>query len=215
MRELLLGVSNFHSAAQADQALQDRFRLLADGQSPDTLFITCADSRVVPHLLASSEPGQLFVHRNVGNLMPPATADGISAGDHSEAAVVEYAVQFLNVCHIVICGHSGCGAMRALVDGVDQQTMPNLDLWLNLGRPCLDGVGYAEQLGAGRTPVDRISQRNVLLQLAHLRTYPCVRAALADERLSLHGWWFDIGAPEVLTYQTEAQAFMPLARAAG
>ena len=103
----------------------ERFRHLALAQSPDTLMITCADSRVVPDLLASTEPGDLFTMRNVGNLIPPATAEGISVGDLSEASAIEYAVLVLKVANIVVCGHSECGAMKAVMAREPKPNAPN------------------------------------------------------------------------------------------
>src|SRR5690349_5188813 len=113
MRKLVWGIVEFREQ-QLPQYVE-HFRNLADGQSPDTLFITCADSRVVPNLLVSTDPGELFTMRNLGNLVPPATAEGLSTGDLSEASAIEYAVQVLRVANIVVCGHSGCGAMKAVL----------------------------------------------------------------------------------------------------
>src|SRR6188768_3537739 len=124
MRELILGIVDFRE--QHLPMLAERFRTLASGQSPDALFITCADSRVVPNLLVSTDPGDLFTLRNVGNLIPPATADGVSVGDVSEASAIEYAVLVLKVANIVVCGHSECGAMKAVLDPGSKPQPPNL-----------------------------------------------------------------------------------------
>ena len=113
MRKLISGIVEFREQQLPKYA--ERFRDLALTQSPDTLFVTCSDSRVVPDLLASTHPGDLFTMRNVGNLVPPATAEGISIGDVSEASAIEYAVLVLKVANIVVCGHSECGAMKAVL----------------------------------------------------------------------------------------------------
>ena len=113
MRKLIKGIVEFRE--QMLPQYQERFRELALTQKPDALFITCSDSRVVPDLLASTDPGDLFTMRNVGNLIPPATLDGASTGDLSEASAIEYAVLALKVANIVVCGHSGCGAMKAML----------------------------------------------------------------------------------------------------
>ena len=113
MRKLITGIVDFRERMLPQY--QERFRELALTQKPDALFITCSDSRVVPDLLASTDPGDLFTMRNVGNLIPPATLDGASTGDLSEASAIEYAVLALKVANIVVCGHSGCGAMKAML----------------------------------------------------------------------------------------------------
>ena len=128
MRKLIWGIVEFREQQLPRYA--EHFRELANGQSPNTLFITCADSRVAPNLLVSSDPGELFTMRNVGNLVPPATADGLSTGDLSEASAIEYAVKVLEVANIVVCGHSGCGAMKAVLAPGPLDDTPNLTAWL-------------------------------------------------------------------------------------
>jgi len=124
MRKLNWGIVEFRERELPQFAAH--FRELAEGgQSPDTLFITCADSRVVPNLLVSTGPGELFTMRNVGNLVPPATADGLSTGDLSEASAIEYAVNILGVSNMVVCGHSGCGAMKAVLAPGPVDDAPN------------------------------------------------------------------------------------------
>ena len=164
MRHLLLGLIEFREHNLPLYA--ERFRELSAGQEPDTLFITCADSRVAPNLLASTEPGELFTMRNVGNLMPPAHADGISSGDLSEASAVEYAVTVLKVKNIIVCGHSNCGAMRAVIAGSHLDDAPNLERWLDHARPAWARLPRKEVTDL--EPHDRLSQENVLLQLEHL-----------------------------------------------
>jgi carbonic anhydrase len=129
MRELIAGIAEFREKLLPRYA--ERFRALALGQSPDTLMITCSDSRVVPDLLASTHPGDLFTMRNVGNLVPPADAEGISTSDVSEASAIEYAVLVLGVRNIVVCGHSSCGAMKAALAQKVQADTPNLAKWLH------------------------------------------------------------------------------------
>ncbi len=133
MRKLIWGIVEFRENGLPQYA--EHFRELAGGQSPDTLFITCADSRVVPNLLVSTDPGELFTMRNVGNLVPPATADGLSTGDLSEASAIEYSVKVLKVANIVVCGHSGCGAMKAVLAPAPLDDAPNLAAWLAHARP--------------------------------------------------------------------------------
>src|SRR5215470_348901 len=123
-----MGIVDFRERLLPQYA--ERFRDLALTQKPDALFITCSDSRVVPDLLASTHPGDLFTMRNVGNLIPPATAEGASTGDLSEASAIEYAVLALKVANIVVCGHSACGAMKAMLGRNAKIKAPNLDKWL-------------------------------------------------------------------------------------
>ena len=204
MRHLLLGLIEFRENNLPQYA--ERFRELSAGQEPDTLFITCADSRVAPNLLASTEPGELFTMRNVGNLMPPAHADGTSSGDLSEASAVEYAVTVLKVKNIIVCGHSNCGAMRAVIAGSHLDDAPNLERWLDHARPAWARLPRKEFTDL--EPHDRLSQENVLLQLEHLETYPAVRKALAAGAVTLGGWWFDIASGEVHVHDRASGRFV-------
>jgi len=128
MRKLIKGIVEFREKMLPKYA--EQFSKLALAQTPDALFVTCSDSRVVPDLLASTHPGDLFTMRNVGNLIPPATAEGVSTGDLSEASAIEYAVLVLKVANIVVCGHSECGAMKAVYTRNAKLKAPNLDKWL-------------------------------------------------------------------------------------
>ena len=129
MHRLLMGIVEFRERLLPHYA--ERLRDLAYAQTPDTLFISCSDSRVVPDLLVSTHPGDLFTMRNVGNLVPTATAEGLSTGDLSEASAIEYAVLVLKVSNIIVCGHSECGAMKAVLASDPPANTPNLSKWLH------------------------------------------------------------------------------------
>jgi carbonic anhydrase len=200
LSRLIRGIVEFREDSLPRYA--ERFQGLADGQSPDALFITCADSRVVPNLLVSTDPGELFTMRNVGNLMPPATAHGLSTGDVSEASAVEYAVSVLKVANIVVCGHSACGAMKAVFGESSLDDAPNLSRWLGHARPALAAL---KREGTG--DYDRLSQLNVLTQLDHLMTYPLVKNAVATGTLKLSGWWFEISSGDMYGYDPQDEVF--------
>ena len=204
MKKLLRGIAEFRRTHRADYA--ETFAKLALGQQPDTLLIACSDSRVAPNVFASSEPGDLFVVRNVGNLVPPLASAGTRAG-HSVPAAIEFAMLALPVRDIVVCGHSECAAMRAIHDHHVPAGAPHLEAWLEHGIGVRDGLGPPP---SGLAPHNHLSQQNVLLQLENLRTYPQVRAAEAAGRLRLHAWWFDIAHAEVLDFDVSTRRFVPL-----
>jgi carbonic anhydrase len=189
-----------------------RFRKLAHSQSPDTLFIACSDSRVVPDLLASTKPGELFTVRNVGNLVPPATADGISLGDLSEASAIEYAVLILKVSNIVVCGHSECGAMKAVLTDHAGPETPNLSKWLHHARPAASRLENESALNGKLKPHDLLSQLNVLVQLEHLTSYPIVRDNVAAGILTLSGWWFEVATGNMYAYDPASRSFEVILR---
>lgn len=206
MEKLISGVLEFHRRLAAGRA--GVYEPLAEGQSPTTLSFSCADSRVVPAFIASAEPGELFTVRNVGNIVPAADEEGHSVGDRSEASAVEFAVEKLGVTDIVVCGHSGCGAMEAL-QATQAELPPNLRAWLALARPCLSDADFPVDLGAENNVTDRLSKRNVLRQLTALRTYGAVAKREQAGELRLHGWWFDIRAPRIEVWGVEQQRFLP------
>ncbi|MER5811992.1 carbonic anhydrase [Streptomyces sp. NPDC002033] len=190
MHDLTEGVERFrHDVFPAKAAL---FAELAATHRPKTLFIGCSDARVVPELITQSEPGELFVIRTAGNLIPAHTpgADGV-------AASVEYAVAVLGVSDIVVCGHSACGAMTALAEGHDLSAAPAVAEWLRHA-----DASVARTAPAGDAPyaVDALIRENVRAQLANLATHPSVARALAGREVTLHGWVYDIpsGAVERL-----------------
>jgi carbonic anhydrase len=205
VRKLIMGIVEFRERLLPQYA--KRFRELADGQSPDTLFITCADSRVVPNLLVSTDPGELFTMRNVGNLVPPATAEGLSTGDLSEASAIEYAVSVLKVANIVVCGHSACGAMKAVLAPAAIDDARNLAKWLHHASTAAFRLEHEGALDAGLKPHDQLSQLNVLVQLEHLITYPVVREQVTKGALLLSGWWFDVATGDMYAYERENRSF--------
>ncbi len=186
-------------------------RLARDGQHPHTLFITCADSRVVPGLVTASQPGDLFVVRNVGNIVPPPDHP---AGSHSVGAAIEYAVGALGVSQVVVCGHTQCGAMNALLSGnVDPAEMPHLARWITLLEPVRDAV----QAAVRDTDEDDADTRarlaaecNVRFGMENLRGYPTVAARLAAGNLTVHGWMFSITTATVTGYDPGQDRFLPL-----
>jgi len=190
----------------------ERFREIATGQKPDALFITCADSRVVPDLLASADPGELFTMRNVGNLVPPATADGVSIGDLSEASAIEYAVLVLNVADIVVCGHSECGAMKAVMARSARPETPNLNKWLHHAYRAAFRLEHEGALSATLTPHDQLSQLNLLVQLEHLMSYVIVRERVSAGTLRLNGWWFDVASGSMYVYDRTRRSFVVIDR---
>jgi carbonic anhydrase len=205
MRKLIMGIVDFRERLLPQYAA--RFGELARGQSPDALFITCSDSRVVPDLLASTDPGELFTMRNVGNLIPPATADGASTGDVSEAGAIEYAMLALKVANIVVCGHSECGAMKSVLAPDAKLKAPNLERWLHHASTALLRLQHEGPLDAARSSHDQLSQLNVLVQIENLMTYPIVRSQVAAGRVVLSGWWFDIATGDMYAYERGSRSF--------
>jgi carbonic anhydrase len=203
MQKLVSGIHRFQS--EHFVANRDLYARLAKGQSPETLFITCSDSRVNPNLLTHTEPGELFIIRNAGNIVPPA-----GAGGEGEAASLEFAVAGLGVKDIVICGHSLCGAMKGLIDPNLTEKMPAVRQWLRHAEATRRIVveNYAHLEGKARETV--AVQENVLVQLENIRTHPAVAVRMGRGDLRLHAWVFKIETGEVFAYQPGEGQFMPL-----
>lgn len=163
-------------------------RLIADGQHPKTLFIGCSDSRIVPFDLMGCGPGDLFISRNLGALIPPWD---MSSGFHGTAAAIEFAVLQLEVSHIVLCGHSHCGAIRALYEEAPPAAR-HMNAWLSLARDAVLPVVPSPEA------LRRVEQRSVILQLERLLAYPMVAQRVAEGRLFLHGWYYVIEDGRVL-----------------
>ncbi|SEF33724.1 carbonic anhydrase [Amycolatopsis pretoriensis] len=193
------GATEFHR--RAAPLLRDTLSGLADGQRPRTLFITCGDSRIVPNLITTSGPGDLFTIRNIGNLVPPGQADP------SMNASIEYAVGVLGVEEIVVCGHSGCGAMAALAEGPPPGP---LSVWLRHAEPSAHRTGSATlDGGVPDREGDRLALHNVLQQLEHLREYPSVAAAEAAGKVQLTGMYFAVGTAQVYLFDSAERTFRP------
>ncbi|SEB98417.1 carbonic anhydrase [Streptomyces misionensis] len=198
MQDLAEGVARFQRDVYPAQAAH--FQHLATTHRPSTLFISCSDARVIPELITQSEPGELFVIRTAGNLVPAYTpnADGI-------AASIEYAVAVLGVSDIVVCGHSACGAMTALADDHDLAALPAVAHWLRHAEASRARTACAEPV---EDKVSVLVRNNVIAQLANLATHPSVARALAAETLTLRGWVYDIptGAVDQLDPATGCSA---------
>jgi carbonic anhydrase len=174
-------------------------QLVSEGQHPSTLFIGCSDSRIVPYLLMDCGPGELFLVRNVGNLVPPWD----TAGDaHGTAAAIEFAVLNLHVRHIVVCGHSHCGAIRAIYEEPPEEAR-HLRGWLKYASEAALPVACSD--GALR----RVEQRSVVLQLTRLLTYPMVQRRVEQGDLFLHGWHYLLEEGQVLVFDAASGSFVP------
>jgi carbonic anhydrase len=181
-------------------------KAVSEPQTPLALFVACADSRIDPEKITQSTPGDLFVLRNIGNMVP---AYGEMLGGVS--AVVEYAVSALKVKHIVVCGHTDCGAMAALIDPQAMAGMPAVKNWMNNAAAALSVArSLAEADEKSSVLKRRLTEENVLLQLQHLRTHPSVAGAMAREELTISGWVYDIGKGEVRITEDGGREFHPV-----
>ena len=201
--ELLERLRRFQNDAFPQYRAQFQ-QLVDDGQQPLTLFIGCSDSRIVPYLLTGAGPGELFLVRNVGAFVPPYDQ---SHGFHGTAAAIEFAVLNLSVKRIVVCGHSHCGAIRALYDDVPTAAQ-NLMHWLELGREAALPVA-----DPGPEVLRRTEQRAIVLQLERLMDYPMVRERVEARTLTLHGWHYVIEDGEVHVFDVRRGGFVPASRA--
>ncbi|HZN34056.1 MAG TPA: carbonic anhydrase, partial [Pirellulaceae bacterium] len=185
VQELVAGVHRFKR--EVFQGQQELFERLAGGQEPQTLFITCSDSRIDPNLITHTDPGDLFVLRNAGNLIP---AYGAASG--GEVATIEFAVTGLGVRDIVVCGHSHCGAMKGLLHPEYLAEMPAVAEFLRHAEATRRIVKSKYSHLHGEPLLDATIEENVLVQLENLQTHPAVAAALAGDQLKLHAWVYDI-----------------------
>lgn len=203
MEKLIKGIVDFRKNLTEES--RTLFAKLALGQKPDTLFIACSDSRVVPNLFASTNPGDLFVLRNIGNLIPRAST---SIQENSPIAVIEFSIFSLNVSDIIVCGHSECGAIQALVEGVDSNCCSHLKSWLKHGEEAVKKVRNGFTLNPSLSEHNQISQVNVLQQMEHIKSYPFIRERLEKKQLRIHGWWFDIAQADVYCYEHDLNQFV-------
>ncbi|KUM01993.1 carbonic anhydrase [Chromobacterium subtsugae] len=202
MQAIIDGFLKFQQEAFPKRS--ELFRQLASSQSPSVLFVTCSDSRVVPELLTQQEPGDLFVIRNAGNIVP-----GYGPEPGGVTATVEYAVAALGVSDIVICGHSDCGAMTAISRCACLDHMPAVAGWLRHA-DAAKAVNAARTHASAEARLSDMVRENVIAQLANLKTHPAVAVALEQGRLRLHGWVYDIGTGNIETLDGAAKRFVPL-----
>jgi len=204
MQKLVEGIHHFQEDIFSSK--RRLFEGLAQGQHPEVLFITCSDSRINPNLLTQTDPGELFVLRNAGNIVPPY---GASCG--GEAAAIEIAVRALGVKDVVVCGHSHCGAMTALLDQRQLDDLPALRSWLVHAEETLGIIedSYRHVTDPARRLTTTVEE-NVLVQLEHLRTHPTVAAAIECKALTLHGWVYQFETGQVFAYDPGREQFSPI-----
>jgi carbonic anhydrase len=181
------------------------FETLARGQSPEALFITCSDSRIETAMLTQTAPGELFICRNAGNIVPPHTQQtgGMTAS-------IEFAVAVLKVPHIVICGHTECGAMKGAMNPESLDALPHVKEWLGFSKAAVDVVAHIAEGKSDAEKMQVLLEQNVLLQLNHLRTHPTVAARLAAGEVTLHGWVYDIRTGDVSAFDEAQGRFVPV-----
>ena len=208
MQKLVEGLHEFQ--ANIFRSQQELFERLANVQEPIALFITCSDSRINPNLITQTHPGDLFILRNAGNLVPP-----YGAANGGEGATIEFAVAGLGIQDIIVCGHSDCGAMKGLIEPAALAKLPLMAEWLKHAeatRRIMDEK-YTELTGQAR--LTATVEENVLVQLENLRTHPAVAAGLARGRLKLHGWVYKIATGEVFAYDPARGQFATLTEVKG
>ncbi len=198
---LIQGLNSFHSNYFNDH--RELFERLSGGQSPDVLFITCSDSRIDPCLITQAQPGELFVMRNVGNIIP-----SFGAASSAEAAGVEYAVG-IGVKDIIVCGHSHCGAMKGLLQiGSLAEQMPSVYDWLKRHGEATRRLVLDNYAGLEPDQLWKIAiEQNVLTQIENLETYPAIRSKLHSKQLNLHAWIYEIEAGFVYAYDAAQRQF--------
>lgn len=203
---LKAGILRFQSEVHAENAAQYE-RAATTPQQPHTLVIACADSRVDVESIASARPGELFITRNIGNMVP---SYGEMLGGVS--AVIEYAVTALKVQHIVVCGHSDCGAMKALLNPASTEAMPTVRSWLRNGQAALHVASSQEQESDSTLEkLRRLTDENVLMQMAHLKTHPSVAGGVARGDVTISGWVYDIGSGQIRIAEDGGREFTAVA----
>ena len=203
MQKLISGHQFFHSHVFPERC--DQFHLLAEGQEPEVLFLTCADSRIVPDLILQTQPGDLFLCRNAGNVIP---RSGEPAGGVS--ATVEYAVQVLRIRHLIICGHSDCGVIRALMHPESLEGLDTVKDWLQHVEPAWQYVDEVERHANELTRQTALAHANVLVQIDNLHSHSYIQQALRENRLEIHGWYYDILSGRIERYEAASKRFVPL-----
>jgi len=184
-----------------------QFHLLAEMQAPEWLFITCSDSRIVPDLILQTGPGDLFITRNAGNVIPVITSGGDVDG---VTATIEYAVEVLHVKHAIVCGHSDCGALKAAISRPDPAKLPKASRWLNHVEGAFSHRQPLNPEDGEHAELASIIRGNVVAQLINLRAQPSVARALAHNKIEVHGWYYDILSGRIEQYDEHQRKFLPL-----
>ena len=203
MDRILKGLSRFQKRVYPKH--RDLFQKLALGQRPEALFITCADSRIDPCMLTQTKPGDLFISRVIGNIVPP-YPDAIGG----VSATIEYAVGVLGVPDVIVCGHTDCGVMKGVLNPEPLEPLTSVSAWLNYAQPARKAVAQHEKTRSGPEFLLALTERNVVEQLGNLRSHPSVAARLEQGDLRLHGWVYDLGEGVVTAYDPDQAAFLPL-----
>ncbi len=205
MDHVISGVAKFQR--EVFPGKKATFKRLANSQNPEVLFITCSDSRIDPNLVTQTEPGDLFICRNAGNIVPPHSnqTGGMTAS-------IEFAVAALGVRHIIICGHTDCGAMKGALAPEKLSGLPHVKEWLGHCR-CATEVIREKHGEVGAEHLDEVTRENVLQQLQHLRTHPSVAAKLATGQVELHGWVYDIGTGLIHCFDSQQGEFIAMEQA--
>jgi carbonic anhydrase len=203
MQRLIEGHKKF--LAEVFPRRRDEFHLLAESQAPEWLFITCSDSRIVPDLILGTGPGDLFISRSIGNIVPVSMndVDGVTA-------TIEYAVDVLKVPHVILCGHSDCGALKAALDRRTLEKLPKASRWLQHVEAAFTHRQPLKAEDGAHAELASVIRGNVVAQLLNLRAQPSVARALAEGRLEVHGWYYEILSGRIERYDENARRFVPL-----
>jgi carbonic anhydrase len=207
---------NLEEYAEGNQLFRSYFKknkesllnLVKNGQSPKALFIGCSDSRVIPDLMVQTNPGDLFVIRNVGNFVPPYKPD---VDFHSTASGIEYAVSVLNVKEIIICGHTHCGACAHLYEDIIDPSLIHTKKWLELGETAKQTAILSLGADANKEELLRLTEKlSIIKQIENILTYPNVKKRFEDDDLFIHGWYYNIETGSIDYYNAETYEFLPL-----
>jgi carbonic anhydrase len=203
MNRLIEGHRKF--LAEVFPRRRDDFHLLAESQAPEWLFITCSDSRIVPDLILGTGPGDLFISRSIGNVVPITMndVDGVTA-------TIEYAVDVLKVPHVILCGHSDCGALKAAVNRQGLDKLPKANRWLQHVEAAFSHRQPLNEADGAHAEICSVIRGNVIAQLLNLKAQPSVSRAMREGRLAVHGWYYDILSGRIERFDEEARRFAPL-----
>ncbi|WP_417331870.1 carbonic anhydrase [Halarcobacter sp.] len=207
LNELIKGNEKFRNSQFLE--LEDELKdLVEHGQKPEVLFIGCSDSRVTPDLMLNSKPGDMFILRNVGNFVPPYKHD---EDYHGSAAAIEYAVAVLKVKHIVVCGHSHCGACKSLYEDIPvTDSLVHVKTWLKLGAKAKERTLKNKKFNTEEEMYRATERNSIRYQLENLLTYPDVKRLLDEGELKVHGWYYDIQTAKIDYYDSKDDKFKPL-----